>query len=230
MTKAPCSHEGAQRGLRRSPRAEGRGLARALSHSVLTVALLAGIGGALIHDALAQEAPSSGLESEGERSVDLSPPGASSEQSASSLSPQERASRGKAFVGTIERSSQTILRQLQTARKDRDVVRVLCLSDKLNQVDVASRSAQDRYVALKAAAERADTDRARHEYTVLEVLNDRVRVLVNESNQCVGEETGFVGDAEVSVSIDPNLPEPETGFGAEAYALPPLPNISSPIE
>jgi hypothetical protein len=106
---------------------------------------------------------------------------------------------------------------------------VLCLSDKLNQVDVASRSAQDRYVALKTAGERGDADRARHEYTVLEVLNDRVRVLVNESNQCVGEETGFVGEAEVSVSIDPNLPEPETGFALDAYTPPP-PSISSPIE
>lgn len=203
-------------------------MVRALSHSVLTMALLAGIGGAVISDAVAQVVPSSGADSE--RAVDLSPPGAPGEQSAATLSPQERVLRGKAFVATIERSSQSILRQLQTARKDRDVVRVLCLSDKLNQLDVASRSAQDRYVALKTAAERGDADRARHEYTVLEVLNDRVRVLVNESNQCVGEETGFVGEAEVSVSIDPNLPEPDTGFGTDPYALPPLPNISSPIE
>lgn len=229
MTKASCSNQGAQRGLRLSPVGDGGGLVRALSHSVLTVALLAGVGGALVRDAFAQGAPPSGLGSEGERSVDLSPP-VSSETSASNLSPQERVLRGKAFVGTIERSSQSILRQLQAARKDRDVVRVLCLSDKLNQVDVASRSAQDRFAALKTAAERGDAERVRHEYTVLEVLNDRVRVLVNESNQCVGEETGFVGDAEVSVSIDPNLPEPDTGFALDSYALPPLPNISSPIE
>lgn len=229
MTKASCSNQGAQRGLRPLPGGDGGGLVRALSHSVLTVALLAGIGGALVRDAFAQDASSTSLDGAGERSVDLSPP-ASSEQSASNLSPQERVSRGKAFVATIERSSQSILRQLQAARKDRDVVRVLCLSDKLNQVDVASRSAQDRFAALKTAAERGDTERARHEYTVLEVLNDRVRVLGNESNQCVGEETGFVGDAEVSVSIDPNLPEPNTGFALDAYGPPPLPNISSPIE
>lgn len=229
MTKATHASREAQRG--QWPLRGGEvGLVRALSHSVLAVAVLTGIGGALISDALAQGVPSSGSDGGGERSVDLSPPDASSEQSTASLSPQERVLRGRAFVGTIERSSQSVLRQLHAARKDRDVVRVLCLSDKLNQVDVASRSAQDRYVALKTAADRGDGDRARHEYTVLEVLNDRVRVLVNESNQCVGEETGFVGEAEVSVSIDPNLPEPETGFGPNAYALPPLPNISSPIE
>lgn len=229
MTNA--SSRGAVRGPRPpTPPGATRGVWRALSHSVRAVVLLAGLGGVLISDAVAQDDPSSGVDREGAPSVDLSPPGASSEQSSATLSPQERAARGKAFVGTIERSSQSVLRQLQTARNDRDVVRVLCLSDKLNQVDVASRSAQDRYVALKTAAERGDADRARHEYTVLEVLNDRVRVLVNESNQCVGEETGFVGEAEVSVSIDPNLPEPDTGFGLGVYAVPPLPNISSPIE
>jgi len=62
------------------------------------------------------------------------------------------------------------------------------------------------------------------------VLNDRVRVLVNESNQCVGEETGFIGDAEVSVSVDPNLPDPETAFDLNANTPPPPPNIASPIE
>jgi hypothetical protein len=225
---APRSNGRAQRGGRPTPVAEGGGLVRALSHSVLTVALLAGIGGALIRDALAQEAPSSDLNGAGEGAGAVSPFEASSDTS--NLSPQERVLQGKSFVETIERSSQSILRQLQTARQERDVVLVLCLSDKLNQVDVASRSAQDRFVALKTAADRGDADRARHEYTVLEVLNDRVRVLGNESNQCVGEETGFVGDAEVSVSIDPKIPEPETGFGSDFYALPPLPNISSPIE
>jgi hypothetical protein len=97
-------------------------------------------------------------------------------------------------------------------------------------VDVALGSAQDRLGSLRTAASLSDTDRSRHEYTVLEVLNDRVRVLVNESNQCVGEETGFIGEAEVSVSVDPNLPNADTSFDATATAPPPPPAISSPVE
>jgi hypothetical protein len=106
----------------------------------------------------------------------------------------------------------------------------LCLNDKLNQVDVALRSAQDRLSALRTAVARGDDDRARHEFTVLDVLNDRVRVLVNESNQCVGEETGFIGEAEVSVTIDPNLPDAETGGPGPDGATPPPPNVNSPID
>lgn len=161
--------------------------------------------------------------------IDLAPPQATGSAS-QQMTAEEMVARAKAFVAGIEQASGSISRQLQAARKDRDVVRVLCLSDKLNQVDVALSSAQDRLNSLRGAAERADVDRTRHEYTVLEVLNDRVRVLINESNQCVGEETGFIGEAEVSVSVDPNLPDAQTSFDANSNAPPPPPNISSPIQ
>jgi hypothetical protein len=161
--------------------------------------------------------------------IDLAPPQVTTSGS-QQLTAEEMVARAKAFVAGIEQASGSISRQLQAARKDRDVVRVLCLSDKLNQVDVALSSAQDRLNALRGAAERADIDRTKHEYTVLEVLNDRVRVLINESNQCVGEETGFIGEAEVSVSVDPNLPNAETSFDANSNSPPPPPNISSPIQ
>jgi hypothetical protein len=190
-----------------------------------------GLIGALASQASAQDAAAvEDAVGETNVSADLAPSGALSPDEGAALAPDEQAVRGKELLGGVERSAQSIQRQLQSARKDRDVVRVLCLNDKLNQVDVALRSAQDRVSALNAAAERKDADRSRHEYTVLQVLSERVRVLVSESSQCVGEETGFIGEAEVSVSIDPNLPDGNTGFGAEPYALPAPPNISSPIE
>jgi hypothetical protein len=190
----------------------------------LAASLLA-VSGVAAGRALAQE--QAGLSV----STELAPSGVLAQpESAADLSPDERLDRAKGFVDAIDRAAQSIQRQLQSARKDRDVVRVLCLNDKLNQVDVALRSAQDRVGALGAAVDRKDADRARHEYTVLEVLHDRVRTLANESSQCIGEETGFIGEAEVSVAIDPNLPDGETGFGIDSAALPPPPNISSPIE
>lgn len=153
------------------------------------------------------------------------------QQSEVELSPGERLRLAQELVTSIQQSSQAVLRQLQVARAERDVVRVLCLNDKLNQVDVALRSAEDRMVALRTAVERADGDRVRHEHTVLDVLNDRVRVLVSESNQCVGEETGFIGEAEVSVSIDPNLPDDAVADDSLPPPLsPPPPTVNSPIE
>jgi len=204
-----------------------RGVASRLAQrwSRLAAASVLGLGAALASQALAQEHAELSVSSE------LAPSGALAQPESADLSPDQRLEHAKGFVDSIERSAQSIQRELQSARKDRDVVRVLCLNDKLNQVDVALRSAQDRVGALGAAVDRKDADRARHEYTVLEVLSDRVRTLVNESSQCIGEETGFIGEAEVSVAIDPNMPEGDTGFDFDSSsALPPPPNISSPIE
>ena len=202
---------------------------RAWSAAVLAALVLGSTGRGWVPDAFGQNLGFAASKP-AEASVDLSPPGSESASPEQDLSLEQRMARGNQFVTAMDRASQSINRQLQAARKERDVVRVLCLTDKLSQVDVALSSAQDRLGALRTAVERADADRSRHEYTVLEVLNDRVRVLVNESNQCVGEETGFIGDAEVSVSVDPNLPDPETAFDLNANTPPPPPNIASPIE
>lgn len=205
---------------------------RGMSTSLL-VGLMLLATGAGMRDAFGQDP--SGVQPDGSEdgkpAVDLAPPSDPANANGdANASPEEMLTRAKQFVAGIEQSSGSISRQLQAARKERDVVRVLCLNDKLNQVDVALGSAQDRLGALRTAVESSDVDRSRHEYTVLEVLNDRVRVLVNESNQCVGEETGFIGDTEVSVSVDPNLPNADTKFDANSNSPPPPPNISSPIE
>jgi hypothetical protein len=106
----------------------------------------------------------------------------------------------------MDQSSTTIRRQLDTARQGRDVVRSLCLSDKLSQVDVAARSARDRQSALQAAVQRSDSELANHEFTILTVLRQRTEQLGAEANQCIGEEVAFVGQTQVVTVIDPNLP------------------------
>lgn len=218
-------HEGASVKTAHRPRpslaAPGRRVRR-----VASIAFL-GLAGGLGQLAFAQEAP---LELDARVVKELAPSAALADPRTGEMLPAERLERGKAIVAAIERASQSIQRDLGTARDERDVVRVLCLNDKLNQVDVALRSGQDRLAALGASVQGSDPARSQHELTVLEVLNERVRVVVNESSQCIGEEAGFAGEAEVSVSIDPNLPAAETGSVPDALSVPPPPNISSPIE
>src|SRR6187551_3456313 len=60
------------------------------------------------------------------------------------LSPQEELNQSDAFLGRMESARSTVRRQLETARAQRDVVKTLCLNDKLNQIDVAIRSARER--------------------------------------------------------------------------------------
>jgi hypothetical protein len=98
-----------------------------------------------------------------------------------------------------------VRRQLDTARQARDVVKSLCLSDKLSQIDVATRSARDRQTALQAAAARGDAELSNHEFTMMTVLRQRGEQLTAEANQCIGEDLAFVGQTEVTAN-SPDVP------------------------
>ena len=110
----------------------------------------------------------------------------------------------------MEGAASQIRKQLEQAREQRDVVKTLCLNDKLSQVDVAIRSARDRANALKAAAQRGDSELANHEFTILTVLRQRSEQLTAEANQCIGEESAFIGETKTTMVVDPSLPEEDT--------------------
>jgi hypothetical protein len=122
------------------------------------------------------------------------------------LSPAEELAQTDSALARMDGSRTVVRRQLETARAQRDVVKTLCLNDKLNQIDVAIRSARERRQSLEAAATRNDVDLANHEFTILTVLRQRTDQLTAEANQCIGQEAGFVGESAVTSTIDPNLP------------------------
>ncbi|EYF08941.1 hypothetical protein [Chondromyces apiculatus] len=123
------------------------------------------------------------------------------------LPPGAQLAESETFLIRMESSRLTVRRQLETARNERDVVKTLCLNDKLNQVDVALRSARERRQGLELAVNRSDADLATHEFTILTVLRQRTEQLSAEANQCIGKEAGYIGDSAVSSSVDPNLPQ-----------------------
>lgn len=122
------------------------------------------------------------------------------------LSPAEEVTQGDSYIARMDSTRAGVRRMLESARSQRDVVKTLCLNDKLNQIDVAIRSARERQAALQSAAQRNDTDLSNHEFTILTVLRQRSEQLSAEANQCIGQEAGFIGESAVTAQIDPNLP------------------------
>jgi hypothetical protein len=150
--------------------------------------------------------------------------------------PAQMLASAKAILPAMDRSALVVRRQLTAAREQKDVVKALCLNDKLNQIDLASRTATDRVGDLESAANANDVERARHQYTVVQVLKDRVSTLVSEANQCIGEETGFVGESTVTVQVEgvPNTDpteypnNPVLVSQAPVASPPPPPTVASP--
>jgi hypothetical protein len=144
------------------------------------------------------------------------------------VTPEQMRSQAQTFLPQMDQATQAVRRQLEQSRESRDVVKVLCLNDKLNQIDVAIRAARDRMPVLTAALDKNDAENSRHEFAVLQVLRDRVRTLVQESNQCIGEEAGFVGESKVIVNIDPGIPSNDsTQFPTDTSVVTVIPTPSS---
>lgn len=119
------------------------------------------------------------------------------------LSPADQLAESDRALAKMERAGATVRKQLEQARKDKDVVKTLCLDDKLSQIDVAVRSARERKTALQAAVSRNDAELSGHEFTILQVLRQRSEQLVAESNQCIGEEAAYLGQTKVTTTVDP---------------------------
>jgi len=122
------------------------------------------------------------------------------------LTPAQELAAADTDIARMEQGSTTVSKMLEQARTARDVVKTLCLNDKLSQIDVAIRSAKDRRSALAVAAGRGDQELSNHEFTILTVLRQRGDQLIAEANQCIGEESAFIGATNVSTTIDNNLP------------------------
>jgi hypothetical protein len=132
------------------------------------------------------------------------------------LSPQQELAEADNTIALMSQGSKTVSKMLEDARAARDVVKTLCLNDKLSQMDVAIRSAKDRKAALVVAAGRSDQELSNHEFTILTVLRQRHDQLTAEANQCIGQESAFLGATNVSFSVDNTLPPTEDAV----YPLP----------
>jgi hypothetical protein len=124
------------------------------------------------------------------------------------IPPADQMTQAEADLSRMEQARDQVRRQLMEARAQRDVVKTLCLNDKLSQLNVAISSAQERRDALAAAVKTNDRDLATHEFTIMTVLRQRTDQLQAEANQCLGEEIGRPDEkASVKMTIDKDLPQ-----------------------
>ncbi len=149
---------------------------------------------------------------------------------ASAVAPDDQVGAANKYLTNMEVSAKRVRHLLDEARRNKDVVKVTCLQDKLVQIETAIKSTRERVASLKSAVARGDNDLRNHEFSVLGILKQRVSQLDAEANQCIGEEIGLPGDTRVTFSVDPNIapydpgPADDPGF----VYVPPLP--ASPFD
>ena len=134
------------------------------------------------------------------------------------LSPQEMLGQGKEYFRTMNETTGHIQTLQETARRQKDIIKLNCVTDKLVQAKVNINIAEQSMTTLQESIARSDEGSRSHEFTRLTIVNQKVLVLGTEAENCIGEDLSFVGATRVDVEVDPNIPTTDP-------TLPPAPGI-----
>jgi len=123
----------------------------------------------------------------------------------STISGDEMLSQGREYRQQIQSTIMQIQVQSDQAKADKDVIRLNCLLDKLNQVKVNGTMMDQALQSLQECVSRRDESAQLHEYTRVTIINQKVQVLRTEADACVGAETNYVGPTKVVVESPAGL-------------------------
>ena len=124
----------------------------------------------------------------------------------SSLSGQDMLKQGREYRANMDRVVAELQAMVEQARKQKDIIRLNCVMDKLAQVKVSMNIGDEAMQKLQESVSRNDDGASLHEYTRMTIVNQKVQVLQNEGQTCVGAELNYIGATRVEVEA-PNLPE-----------------------
>jgi hypothetical protein len=119
--------------------------------------------------------------------------------------------------------------QLQgIARKQKDVIKLNCVNDKLLQVKQLVNIGEANKTNLDEAIARND-DSSRYDfYSNITIANDQVQTIGAEAEQCIGQDLSFLGPTETTVEGG-NEPDDPTSTGEPDFpTVEPVP-VSSPF-
>jgi hypothetical protein len=125
----------------------------------------------------------------------------------STLTPQEMTKQGNDYFKNMNDTLKRISGLQDQSKRQKDIIRLNCVTDKLVQAKVNITIGEQAMAALQENISRADEGGRTHEFTRLTIVNQKVTVLGAEAENCIGEDLSFVGATRVDVEIDPNLPQ-----------------------
>jgi hypothetical protein len=125
----------------------------------------------------------------------------------SQLTLQDQLVQSDAYLSKMKATLAHMNKLAEQARKDKDIIKLNCVNDKLIQAKGNLNLAESSRDGLKAAAARSDDGSRNHEFAKLTITYQKVTVLGQEAEQCIGEEISYVGATKVEIDVDKDIPE-----------------------
>ena len=146
------------------------------------------------------------------------------------LSGPDQVREANAIVEEVRRVRRQVSDMLDSARQERDIIKVNCLNDKLTQIDVTLRSAQERQELLSNAVSLNNDGQRNHEFTLMTIYRGRSSSLEVEARQCICEGNGtFDQGSVVQMRVSNNITEQDTTTLRPDSLAPERPLVSSPV-
>ncbi len=138
------------------------------------------------------------------------PPGGSADLSVKqrpTLTPAEMVNQSRDYFKAMADVVKRIGTLQDQAKREKDIIRLNCVTDKLVQARVNINIAEQSMASMQESAARNDEGAETHEFTRITIVNQKVTVLGAEAENCIGEDLSFVGATRVDVEVDPNIPQ-----------------------
>ena len=90
------------------------------------------------------------------------------------------------IVNSLKIDRANIYVSFKDAQSSKDLLKSICVYDKLQQIDVAISSVQERLITFNDALQENNSALAEHELNILTLLESRAVQFVIESQQCIG--------------------------------------------
>ncbi len=97
----------------------------------------------------------------------------------------------------------------QVARKQKDVIKLNCVNDKLLQVKKLLNIAEGGRTDMVESIAQQDSDSTQHHFSQITITKEKTDGLRSEAEGCIGEELVFLGPTEITVD-DPGLADDPT--------------------
>jgi hypothetical protein len=194
-----------------------------------TVALALLLVGASAHAQTAQggDAPTNAPAPAG--AADATTPDATlSAPTTASLKPAEMLAQAQDYRAQMNEALNRLNTLSEAARRDRDIIRLTCLSDKIAQVKANIAVTDQTMQSLQEDVARQDEAASLHDYTRLTILHQKVQLVTSEGDACVGADLTYVGQTRVEVQVTGNLPDDSITQPAPPSSLPGRPPLASP--
>ena len=143
------------------------------------------------------------------QTADESPEVTAPVQKTANLTPAEMKQESAKHLETMQEVLVRVVELQQLARKQKDVIKLNCVNDKLLQVKQLLNIAEAGRTDMIESIAQQDNEGTSHQFNQISIAKEKTDGLHGEAEGCIGEELVFLGPTEVVVD-DPGLQDDPT--------------------